>query len=182
MIRTLKFICHDCGKEFAPQGEVYYREDFMDKDIRDTEFVCPECIRKWHEFWRIASAEFHEQDYNLYVTITLENGKVFENLDAQALDGAVACGEDIPPEAQEKLFGIYKEWYLEKQKNTLANCYFNDEFMRSTFTCETYGGERYENVAFRFNMQGKLETEKPIPDYIEEQLITAWKIYQNQNN
>ena len=57
---------------------------------------------------------------------------------------------------------------------------FKDEFMRTTFTCETYGGEKYENIAFRFNMQGKIETEKPIPDYILEQIINAWKMYENQ--
>ena len=52
--------------------------------------------------------------------------------------------------------------------------------MRTSFTCETYGGEKYENIAFRFNMQGKIETEKPIPDYIIEQIINAWKMYENQ--
>ena len=45
---------------------------------------------------------------------------------------------------------------------------------------ETYGGEKYENIAFRFNMQGKLETEKPIPEYIIKQIISAWKAYENQ--
>ena len=57
---------------------------------------------------------------------------------------------------------------------------FKDEFMRTTFTYETYGGEKSENIAFRFNMQGKIETEKPIPDYILEQIINAWKMYENQ--
>jgi len=54
--------------------------------------------------------------------------------------------------------------------------------MRTTFTCETYGGERYENIAFRFNMQGKLESEKELPDYIKEQIIVAWKMYQAQKD
>jgi hypothetical protein len=52
--------------------------------------------------------------------------------------------------------------------------------MRTSFSCETYGGEKFDDIAFRFNMKGRLETEKPVPEYIIEQIITAWKIYENQ--
>ena len=52
--------------------------------------------------------------------------------------------------------------------------------MRTTFSCETYGGEKYENIAFRFNMPGQLETEKPLPAYIVEQIMIAFKMYQVQ--
>ncbi len=71
---------------------------------------------------------------------------------------------------------------LYAKKNVLKDCQFTDEFMRTTFTCETYGGERYENIAFRFNMQGKLESEKELPEYIQEQIIVAWKMYEAQKD
>lgn len=53
--------------------------------------------------------------------------------------------------------------------------------MRTTVTCETYGGERFENVAFRFTMRGELQTEVPMPDYIREQVVDAYKLYEAQN-
>ena len=38
--------------------------------------------------------------------------------------------------------------------------------MRTSFSCETYGGEKYEDVAFRVNIKGVMETAVPVPDYI----------------
>ena len=60
--------------------------------------------------------------------------------------------EEIPLEGQEKLYSIYEQWDLKRKQNTLKDCIFKDEFMRTTFSCETYGGEKYVDVAFRFNM------------------------------
>ena len=48
-------------------------------------------------------------------------------------------------------------------------------------TCETYSGERYENVAFRVTMRGELQTEIPVPDYIKMQILDAYKLYEEQN-
>ncbi len=53
--------------------------------------------------------------------------------------------------------------------------------MRPTFICETISGGNFENIAFRFNSRWELETEQPVPDYIRKQLISAYKIYENQN-
>jgi hypothetical protein len=93
----------------------------------------------------------------------------------------VVTGEDIPVEAQKKLYEIYQAWDTERKAQMLKDCIFNDEFMRTTVTCETYAGERFENLAFRFNMKGELETERPIPEYVKEQIIDAYRLYEAQN-
>jgi hypothetical protein len=180
VIRSLDLVCSQCKKKFTPLNKLYYVEDFSyTNGLQDTKFVCQECINKWHKYWQIKDAVFVEKNYSQYVTITLENGEVLSDLDCTALDDIVlVTAQDLPKEAQKKLFSIYNEWDLKRKKNTLKNCQFRDEFMRTTFTCETYGGERYENIAFRFNMQGQLETEKPLPDYIIEQIIIAFKMYE----
>ena len=181
MIRSLKLICHDCHKSFQPTEEIFYRDDFSAKDIKDVELLCADCVNKWKKYWDIASAEFLEENYCMYVTITLKNGEHFEKLDCTPMDGIVVTGKEIPLEGQQKLYEIYQEWDIKRKKDTLKDCFFKDEFMRTTFTCETYGGEKFENIAFRFNMEGALETEKEVPIYIKEQIITAWKMYEAQN-
>ena len=180
MIRSLPLICCECQKQFTAEGELYYRDNFRTTKISETFFLCPSCIEEWKNKWKIKDAEFFEKDYSLYVDITLNDGSIFESLDCTPMDGIVVTSEEIPTEAQRTLFDIYQKWDNERKKNTLKDCMFTDEFMRTSFTCETYGGEKYENIAFRFNMQGKIETEKPIPDYIIEQIINAWKMYENQ--
>ena len=52
--------------------------------------------------------------------------------------------------------------------------------MNMTFSCETYGGEKFETVAFRFNMKGVLQTAVPIPDYVKEQIVDAYRLYESQ--
>ena len=180
MIRKLELVCGECHKQFNAEGELHYRDNFRTTKITETFFLCPSCIEEWKNKWRIKDAEFFEKDYSLYVDITLNDGSIFESLYCTPMDGIVVTSEEIPTEAQRTLFDIYQKWDNERKKNTLTDCMFKDEFMRTSFTCETYGGEKYENIAFRFNMQGKIETEKPIPDYIIEQIINAWKMYENQ--
>ncbi|MEG0797561.1 MAG: hypothetical protein RSE47_06510 [Acidaminococcaceae bacterium] len=181
MIRSLKLICCECQQAFIPTNELFYRDNFISTNLRDAHFICPKCIKKWQAKWQIATATFTEEDYSTYVTITLVDGTSYEHLDCTALDGIVVTSEEIPEAAQHKLFTLFEVWDLKRKANTLKDCTFNDEFMRTTFNCTTYGGESYQNVAFRFNMQGQLETATPIPTYITEQIIIAWKSYQAQN-
>lgn len=183
MIRTLQLICSECKENFIPEGILYYRDNYISNSIRDTKFICPKCIEAWKSKWQIKSAEFFEEDYVLTVTIELENGTIYNNMDCTPIDETetVVTGEDIPVEAQKKLYEIYAKWDQERKSHMLKDCTFNDEFMRTTFSCETYSGEEFENIAFRFNVKGNLETEKPVPDYIKEQIIEAYKIYEAQN-
>ncbi len=183
MIRTLHLVCSECGNAFVPEGEIYYRDNYMCTNIRDTKFICPACIKVWRDKWKIKDAVFQEEDYVLTVTVELEDGTVYTNMDCTPLDETetVVTGEDIPVEAQQRLYEIYSAWDKERKAQWLKDCTFNEEFMRTTFSCETYGGEKFENVAFRFNMRGDLETERPIPDYVKEQIIDAYRLYEAQN-
>ena len=97
------------------------------------------------------------------------------------MDGYVVAGVDIPPEAQKKLYEFYHAWDMERKRDVLKYCHFKDEFMRTSFSCETYGGEKYEDVAFRVNIKGIMETAVPVPDYILKQIIDAYSIYELQN-
>ena len=181
MIRALHLICCECQQPFDPNGKLYYRDNFISKKISDTDFLCPECIDKWKEKWHIKNADFFERDCSLYVNIALEDGSVYNNLDCTPLDDIVVTSEEIPLEGQQVLFVLYQKWDNERKQNILKECMFMDEFMRTCFTCETYGGERYENIGFRFNMQGRLETEKQVPEYILDQIINAWEMHKNQS-
>ncbi|MBQ0108015.1 MAG: hypothetical protein KBS34_02645 [Phascolarctobacterium sp.] len=62
----------------------------------------------------------------------------------------------------------------------LKYCHFDEEFMRTTVTCETFSGEKFEKVAFRINRRGELETEVEMPDNIKEQIIDAFSMYEMQ--
>lgn len=183
MIRTLDFICSECQEHFVPGDKLYYRDNYMSNSIRDTKFICPACIETWIEKWHIKDASFHEADYVLTVDIELEDGSFYKNMDCTPIDETetVVIGEDIPETAQRCLYTYYADWDKERKAHILKDCIFNDEFMRTTVTCETYGGERFENVAFRFTMRGELQTEVPMPDYIREQVVDAYKLYEAQN-
>ncbi len=93
----------------------------------------------------------------------------------------VVVGEDIPVEAQQLLYKIYNAWDEERKAHVLKDCIFKDEFMRTSVTCATYGGESFEDVAFRVTMRGELQTEKPMPDYIKAQVLEAYKLYEAQS-
>ena len=169
MIRTLEFVCSECGEHFVPEEKLYYRDNYMNNSIRDTKFICPDCI--------------HEVDYVLTVDLELEDGTVYNNMDCTPIDETetVVLGEDVPVEAQQELYKIYAAWDKERKAHILKDCTFKDEFMRTSFTCETYSGERYENVAFRVTMRGELQTEIPVPEYIKMQILDAYKLYEEQN-
>lgn len=183
MIRTLDIVCSECGAAFVPVDKLYYRDNYMNTSIRDTKFICPDCIAKWQAKWQIKSAVFKEQDYVMTVDIELEDGTIFKNMDCTPIDetATVVVGEDIPVEAQQKLYVIYDAWDKERKAHVLKDCIFTDEFMRTAVTCETYAGEKFENVAFRVTIRGELQTEIPMPDYIKKQVLEAYKLYEAQN-
>lgn len=181
MIRSLPLTCYDCNKDFIPNGALYYRDDFLSNNIRDVKFVCENCIANWEKKWNIETALFSEKDYVLTVTIVLKDGTVYENLDCTPLENTVVTSEDIPVTAQKILFNIYHDWDISRKKNLLKNCFFKDEHMKTTFSCETYDGEIFTDVNFRFNFKGNIETEIPIPEYILQQVIDAYNVYVNQN-
>ena len=183
MIRTLDLLCSECGQRFTPGEKLYYRDNYMAGSIRDTKFICPDCIAKWHEKWQIKSAAFHDADYVLTVDVELEDGTVYKNMDCTPIDETetVIVGEDIPVEAQQALYKVYAVWDKERKAHELRLCTFDEGFMRTTFTCETYGGERFENVAFRITVRGELQTETPVPDYIGTQLLEAYRLYEAQS-
>ncbi|MDY4921266.1 MAG: hypothetical protein SO119_09410 [Phascolarctobacterium sp.] len=183
MIRTLDIVCSECGEHFVPTDKLYYRDNYMSTSIRDTKFICPECIAKWRAKWQIQSAVFRDKDYVMTVDIVLEDGSEYHNMDCTPIDETetVVVGEDIPVEAQQKLYSIYTAWDRERKAHVLKDCIFEEEFMRTTVTCETYAGERYEKVAFRVTVRGELQTEKPMPDYIKKQIFEAYKLYEAQS-
>ena len=151
MIRSVKLVCAECGENFVPQdGVLYYKDNYINNTVKEAKFICPACIKKWHDKWQIKSAEFSEVDYVMTVTIELEDG-------------------------------TYHAWDMERKRDVLKYCHFKDEFMRTSFSCETYGGEKYEDVAFRVNIKGIMETAVPVPDYILKQIIDAYSIYELQN-
>ena len=183
MIRTLDIVCSECGEAFVPGEKLYYRDNYMATSIRDTKFICPACFAKWEAKWQIKDASFNEKDYVLTVDIELEDGSFYEHMDCTPLDETetVVVGEDIPVAAQRRLYEIYAAWERERKAHYLKDCIFTDEFMRTSFTCETYGGEKFDNVAFRVTMRGELQTEIPVPDYIKKQILEAYKLYEAQN-
>ena len=181
MIRKLALLCSDCHKEFVATKELFYKEDFKEKSLSNVKLICLDCLHKWQEYWQIKQAEFWEKDGVLYTKIELLNGDCIEQTDCTAMDDIVVIGQDIPVEAQQKLYEFYKKWYDEKMKDYLKSCSFQEEFMRTSFTCETYGGDKYKDIAFRFNRLGVLETEQEVPEKIKEQIVMAWNSYELSN-
>lgn len=180
MIRKTLLNCSKCGKSFLPQKELYYRDTFNAQSLTDYELICDNCIKEWEKKWDIKSAKFIEKDLALYVTIELENGEVFSGIDCTPVEDIVITSLEIPTSAQKKLFEIFSVWDLKRKENKLKSYSFNDEFMKTTFTCETYGGTKFSNVAFRFNSKGNIETEIIIPEYILVQILDVWESYQHQ--
>ncbi|MGL5206227.1 MAG: hypothetical protein ACRC8T_01770, partial [Acidaminococcaceae bacterium] len=131
MIRKLELICGKCHKQFDAEGKLYYRDNFLATKISDAFFICPACISEWENKWQIKDAVFFEKDYSLYVDITLNDGTFFEALDCTPMEDIVVTSEEIPAGAQHILFNIYQKWDTERKKNTLKDCMFKDEFMRT---------------------------------------------------
>ena len=86
MIRTLDLVCSECGEAFVPSAQLYYRDNYMNTSIRDTKFICADCIAKWKAKWQIKNAIFHEEDYVMTVDIELEDGTVYHNMDCTPID------------------------------------------------------------------------------------------------
>lgn len=184
MIRTLELVCSECGEHFLPKNELYYKDDYMNLSFRDIKLICDSCIKKWQENWKIKSASFKEADYVMTVDILLENGTEYNDVDCTPIDETetVVLGMDIPVAAQKQLYSIYRKWDLERKVNLLKECSFKEEFMRTSFSCITFGGESFDNVAFRVARNGELETEIPVPNYIKAQLLANYRIYELQNS
>ena len=181
MIKEIKLICFECKQPFDAKKQLYYKDNFNIKNFNDIDLLCLNCLKKWKNYWKIADAEFIEEYASLYVKIILENGDVYEKVDCTAMDDIVATSMDIPTAAQKTLYHIYKKWYDSKMKDCINVCTFNETFMRTSFTCSTYGGQEYIDIAFRFNRSGIMETEKEVPDVIKKQIIVKWNAYELQN-
>ncbi|MDR2006889.1 MAG: hypothetical protein LBP78_06585 [Acidaminococcales bacterium] len=178
MIKKLELVCSKCQKPYRAGKSLFYAEDFKTADFGKVKLICPGCLAEWRSYWKIDKACFFEKAGVLYVNIELANGDVYEQLDCTAMDDIVAISHDIPLRAQNRLYKIYKKWYDEKMKDCLKNCVFSESFMRTAFTCETFGGDKYSDVAFRFNRLGVLETESEIPEVVKKQIAEKWSIYE----
>ncbi len=181
MIRELALTCSECRKTFIAESKLLYKDNFKIQDFSNIELVCQDCFDAWQNYWQIESAVFFEEFSSLYVNITLQNGDSIPKLDCTPMDDIVAVGNDIPLNAQKKLYQIYSKWYDEKMKDVLKTCTFTESFMRTSFTCETYGGKKYEDIAFRFTRQGAFEAESPVPEDIRKQVVSAWHRYELSN-
>ncbi|MBR1590232.1 MAG: hypothetical protein IJ657_04090 [Acidaminococcaceae bacterium] len=179
MIRTLPLHCSRCGKEFIPQHGLHYQDDFSVQSFKDIKLICDQCIEDWKNKWQIAGAEYKEHNYVLTVTITLKDGTVFENMDCTPIEEteSVIAGEDIPPEAQHKLYEYYVVWAEKRESQQIKDCFFTKE-TEGKFTADitTNGGEQYENLAFTVE-NGYLRTAQEVPEYILEGLVNAFKSY-----
>ncbi|MBQ0067998.1 MAG: hypothetical protein KBS60_07470 [Phascolarctobacterium sp.] len=182
MIRELELVCSECGEKFLPKEKLFYRDDYMANSIRETKLICDKCIAAWNKKWKIKSAVFAEKDCVMTVDLELKDGTKYTKLDCTAIPETeiVVVGEDIPLEAQKKLYKIFAKWDMERKANLLKDCIFKEEFMRTTVTCATYGGEKFKDVAFRVNRKGELETEVAMPDYIKAQVLENFYLYGEQ--
>ena len=181
MIREIKLICSECEQPFDAKKLLYFKDTFNIKNFTEVALICPKCLKKWKNYWKIKTAKFIEEHGSLYVNIILVNGDIYEKVDCTAMDEIVVTGMDIPLEAQKLLYHIYEKWYDNKMRDCLKTCIFNETFMRTSFSCETYGGEEYKDIAFRFNRSGIMETEKEIPEIIKKQIIAKWNVYEIMN-
>lgn len=176
MIRSLVLKCNICNKLFAANEKLYYQDDFTTTDIRLLKLICADCLLEWEESLQIDAAVFKEKDCFLYVDITLKNGQQHLNLDCTPMDDIVVTGMDLPDSSKRRLFEIYSVWLQAKRKDMLKECLFKDAFMRTTFSCTTFAGEEFRDIAFRFNRKGEFETEVPVPEKILTQVLEAWRI------
>ncbi|MDR3348441.1 MAG: hypothetical protein LBO03_02350 [Acidaminococcales bacterium] len=178
MLKKLEIICSKCQKPYRAGKTLFYADDFKSADFGGIKLICPSCLSEWRNYWNIDKAHFFEKAGALYVNIKLANGDTYEQLDCTAMDDIVVLSRDVPLRAQNKLYKIYKKWHGEKMKDCLKSCVFSESFMRTSFTCETFGGSKYDDVAFRFNRAGILETELEIPEIIKKQIAEKWSIYE----
>lgn len=181
MIRSLPLVCATCQKTYAADAVLYYREDYTGALPLGKRLICPACLAAWEQQWQLASAVFREQDYCLFVDLETQAGERLEELPCSVLDDRVVVSVDLPENEKKKLFQWYLAYRDELDCGKLKSCQFSEVFMRTTFTCETNQGERYEDIAFRVSRKGELETEKPIPAEIGQQVLEAWRLYSANN-
>lgn len=182
MIRSLDLQCSMCNRHFTAVDKLYYQDDFTVNDFKRIKLICSDCLQAWEDSLQVESAVFREKDCFLYVDLVLKNGERHLNLDCTPMDNIVVTGIDLPETAKQRLFEIYSEWLYEKRKDMIRECSFKDEFMRTTFSCVTFSGEKYESIAFRFNRKGELETEVPVPVAILKQVVEAWQMCELTGN
>ncbi len=179
MIRSLPLTCSRCGKEFVPRGALHYQDDFSVQNFKDIRLVCDQCIADWKNKWQIAGAEYSERNYVLTVTITLQDGTVFRDMDCTPIEETetVITGEDIPAEAQHKLYEYYEAFARLRESQQIKDCFF-EKLSEGKFNADitTNGGEHFESLAFVVE-DGYLKLEKDVPDYILEGLVNAFKSY-----
>ncbi len=181
MIRSLALVCSGCEKPYTAAGVLYYREDYKALQPLEKRLLCPACIAAWEARWQLAAAVFHEQDHFLYVDLVTTAGEEYKDLDCSVLDDRVVVSIDLPEAEKIKLHAWYKAYQAGAEKDKLKFCQFHEAFMKTTFTCETMQGERYEDVAFRVTRQGALETEITIPEAVSSQVLEAWRLYSLTN-
>jgi len=181
MIRSVDLICSRCGKSFVPKERLFYQDDFTAAPLKDTKFICDECMAKWHDRWKIKDAVFSERDYVLTVDITLEDGTRFEHLDATPIEetGTVVTGEDIPEEAAKDLFARWEKFAAEKEKKQIKDCFFEKKGEGYEVSFTTVGGEKHDHVPFSIK-DGYLILEEDVDEDIMEGIVTAYKSYLSQ--
>lgn len=182
MICKLELRCADCQKLFTAKKTLYYRNNFLVQQFEKIELVCDTCYKNWENYWQIKHADFREENCYYYVDVYLDNGQNFLNLDCTPMDDILVTSIDMPAQAKKQLYSLYKVWLDAQRQDLLKECTFNEEFMKTTFSCSTYGGEEYHNIAFRFNRKGELEVEKEIDEKILAQVTEAWQLSEITGN
>lgn len=181
MMRSIPLVCNICKKAYAADSILYYQEDYKADIPFEQKLICPSCLTAWEKRWQLASAVFYEQDCCLYVDLETTDGEKFGGLDCSVLDDCVVVSVDLPASEKKKLFQWYQDYRFRLDKDKLKTCQFTEAFMKTTFTCETNKGERYEDIVFRISRQGVLETEETIPEEIGRQVLEAWRLYSSTN-
>lgn len=182
MIRKLTLKCSFCSNIFDASQDLYYKDDFITSDFSQIKLMCPNCHKQWENHYIIISALFYEENHSIYADIVLENNIELKKIYCTPLNDTIVADIDLPDNAKNKLFALYTTWLQNKRKDNIKECIFHEEHMKTTFSCKTFGGEEFENIAFRFNRRGELETEIPIPKKIISQIIEAWNLCEITGN
>jgi len=182
MLRAIPLVCSKCGKNFAPTGQLFYKDDFTARSLRDTHLICADCVKKWEERWKLADAKFSERDYVLTVTLTLRDGTEYKNLDAEVLDGTVVTGEDIPESVKRELYDRYVKWAEQRAALIIKDCFFTREGSGLYARCTTEGGTEYPRIALSLDENSELVCNPDVPEYVREQLTNAFNSYMSQEH
>ena len=182
MLKTIPLVCCECGKAFAPTEKIYYKEDFNVHRYESLPMVCEDCVAAWNAKWQVADAAFRERDYVLTVTLTLADGTVYPDLDAEVLEDTVVTSQDLPDEAKHELYRRYRIWYKERQAMTLHDCFFTKEADGLVARVVTQDGTEYPRIALSLDAESELICTPPVPEYVREQLTNAFNAYVAQEH